>query len=211
MSAPAIDAAGDVLLAVDVQNDFCPGGRLPVPGGDEVVGPINRLIRRFDHVLLTQDWHPPGHASFASSHPGAKPYDRIDMPYGAQTLWPDHCVQGTPGAEFHPGLATTKAELILRKGFHPAIDSYSAFVENDRRTPTGLAAYLRERGFRRVFLAGLAFDFCVLWSAEDARRLGFETIVIEDACRALDLDGSRNAALKRLRAAGAELTTLPPP
>jgi nicotinamidase/pyrazinamidase len=210
VSAPTIDPEGDVLIAVDVQNDFCPGGRLAVPRGDEVIGPINRLIERFDHVVLTQDWHPLGHASFASSHRGADPYDQIDTPYGAQTLWPDHCVQGTPGAEFHPALATTKAELILRKGFHPAIDSYSAFVENDRRTATGLAAYLRERGFRRVFLAGLAFDFCVLWSAEDARRLGFEAIVVENASRALDLDGSRNAALERLRAAGAELTTSPP-
>ena len=209
MSAPMIDAEGDVLLAVDVQNDFCPGGRLAVPRGDEVVGPINRLIQRFDHVVLTQDWHPPGHASFASSHPGANPYDQIDMPYGSQTLWPDHCVQGTQGAEFHPALVATKAELILRKGFHPAIDSYSAFVENDRRTSTGLAAYLRERGFRRVFLAGLAFDFCVLWSAEDARRLGFEAIVFEHASRALDLNGSRIAALERLRAVGAELTSLP--
>ncbi len=210
MNASTIVTGSDVLLAVDVQNDFCPGGRLPVPRGDEVVGPVNRLIQRFDHVVLTQDWHPPGHASFASSHPGANPYDQIDMPYGSQTLWPDHCVQGTAGAEFHPALATTKAELILRKGFHPAIDSYSAFVENDRRTSTGLAAYLRERGFRRVFLAGLAFDFCVLWSAEDARRLGFEVIVVENASKALNLDGSRNAALERLRTAGAELTTFSP-
>jgi nicotinamidase/pyrazinamidase len=199
----------DVLLAVDVQNDFCPGGRLPVPKGDEVVGPINGLIERFDHVILTQDWHPPGHASFASSHPGAQPYDLFEMAYGPQTLWPDHCVQSTPGAAFHPALVATKAELILRKGFHLGIDSYSAFDENDRRTATGLAGYLRERGFRRVFLAGLAFDFCVLWSAEDARRLGFETVVVDNACRALDIEGSKAAAYDRLRAAGAELTTWP--
>ena len=197
----------DVLVAVDMQNDFCPGGALAVPGGDEVVVAVNRLIERFSHVVLTQDWHPPDQSSFASQHPGAKPYDVIDLPYGPQTLWPDHCVQGSPGAEFRADLAATKAELVVRKGYHPAIDSYSAFFENDRRTPTGLGGYLRERGFARVFLAGLAFDFCVRWSAEDARRLGFEAVVLEDACRALDLDGSKAATLQALRAFGAQLVS----
>lgn len=195
----------DVLLAVDVQNDFCPGGRLAIPGGDETAPLINRLASRFRHVVLTQDWHPPGHASFASSHPGRQPYETIAMPYGEQVLWPDHCVQGTAGADFHPALHVPHAELILRKGYHPGIDSYSAFFENDRTTPTGLAGYLRERGLSRVFLAGLAFDFCVLWSAEDARRLGFAVVVIEDACRSLDIAGSAAAAWQRMEAAGAVL------
>jgi nicotinamidase/pyrazinamidase len=198
-------ADADVLVAVDIQNDFCPGGALAVPGGDEVVAATNRLIERFGHVVLTQDWHPPGHSSFASSYPGAKPYDVVQMPYGLQTLWPDHCVQGSPGAGFRRDLVASKAELIVRKGYHRAIDSYSAFFENDRRTATGLGGYLRERGFARVFLAGLAFDFCVRWSAEDARRLGFEVVVIEDACRALDLDGSKAATFEVLRASGVEL------
>jgi nicotinamidase/pyrazinamidase len=193
----------DVLVVVDMQNDFCPGGRLPVRGGDEIVPLVNALIERAPHVVLTQDWHPPGHASFASAHPGAAPYDQFDAVYGPQTLWPDHCVQGTDGAAFHPALVATKAELIVRKGFHHRIDSYSAFFENDRATPTGLGGYLRERGFRRVFLAGLAFDYCVAWSAEDARRLGFETVVIEDACRAIDVDRSRAEAVERLDRAGA--------
>jgi nicotinamidase/pyrazinamidase len=195
----------DVLLAVDVQNDFCPGGRLAVPGGHEVAPLISNLAGRFRHVVLTQDWHPAGHASFASSHPGRRPQETIQAPYGPQLLWPDHCVQGTLGADFHPDLRVRHAELILRKGFHPQIDSYSAFVENDRATRTGLGGYLRERGFRRVFLAGLAFDFCVLWSAEDARRLDFSVVVIEDACRSLDLGGSEAAARDRMRAAGVEL------
>ena len=193
------------LIAVDIQNDFCPGGRLAVPCGDEVVEPINRLIERFAHVVLTQDWHPDGHRSFASSHPGRAPFETVAMPYGAQILWPDHCVQGTPGADFHPSLWANRAELVLRKGYRRAIDSYSAFFENDRTTPTGLAGYLRDRGFRRVVLAGLAFDFCVLWSAEDARRLGFEAVVVEDACRALDVAGSAAEARRRLAEAGAEL------
>ena len=192
----------DALLVVDVQIDFCPGGRLAVPGGDEVVAPTNRLIANFDHVLLTQDWHPPGHLSFASSHPGARPYEILQAAYGPQTLWPDHCVQGTRGAEFHPELAAQKAELVLRKGFRREIDSYSALFENDRTTPTGLGGYLRERGFRRLYLAGLALDFCVLWSAEDARREGFEIVVVEDACRALDVAGSAADALRRLDHAG---------
>jgi len=180
----------DVLIVIDVQNDFCPGGALPVPGGDEVIEPIQRVARRFEHLVLTQDWHPPNHASFASAHPGKKPFDSIGLSYGAQTLWPDHCVQGTLGAEFHPALALPQAESILRKGFRREIDSYSAFFENDRATPTGLAGYLRERGLRRVFLAGLAYDYCVGFSALDARRLGLEAFVFRDACRAIDLNGS---------------------
>jgi nicotinamidase/pyrazinamidase len=180
----------DVLLVIDVQNDFCPGGSLPVPNGHEVVPRINRLAAGFAHVILTQDWHPAGHQSFASSHPGRKPFDSIEVAYGAQVLWPDHCVQGTPGAEFHRALRIPHAELVLRKGYHRAIDSYSAFHENDRTTPTGLAGYLRERGLTRVFLAGLAFDFCVRYSAENAQREGFRVVVIEDACRGIDLAGS---------------------
>ncbi|MDX9997113.1 MAG: bifunctional nicotinamidase/pyrazinamidase [Phenylobacterium sp.] len=200
-----IDPHADILIAVDVQIDFCPGGALAVPRGDEVVPVINRLAERFDHVVLTQDWHPPGHSSFASSHPGRAPYETIELSYGRQTLWPDHCVQGAPGADFHPELAATKAELVLRKGFHKAIDSYSAFFENDRNTATGLAGYLRERGFTRIFLAGLAFDYCVLWSAEDAWRLGFQTVVIDDACRALDIHGSEAEARRRLAQASIEV------
>jgi nicotinamidase/pyrazinamidase len=180
----------DVLLVVDVQNDFCPGGGLAVPRGDEVVPLINDLGRKFAHVVLTQDWHPRGHLSFASSHPGTKPYQTIEVAYGAQVLWPDHCVQGTKGAAFRDDLHVDRAELVLRKGYHREIDSYSAFYENDRTTHTGLGGYLRERGLERVFLAGLAFDFCVRYSAEDAHREGFEAIVIEDACRGIDVDGS---------------------
>jgi nicotinamidase/pyrazinamidase len=180
----------DVLLVVDVQNDFCPGGGLAVPGGHEVVPVVNALARRFAHVVLTQDWHPAGHQSFASSHAGRKPYDTIEVAYGPQILWPDHCVQGTPGAEFRNDLAIPHAALVIRKGFRSHIDSYSAFYENDRRTPTGLASYLRERGFTRIFIAGLAFDFCVRYSAEDASRHGFDVVVIEDACRGIDVAGS---------------------
>jgi nicotinamidase/pyrazinamidase len=180
----------DVLLVVDVQNDFCPGGRLAVPGGHEVVPGINRAARRFKHVVLTQDWHPSGHQSFASSHPGKQPFESIEVAYGPQILWPDHCVQGTPGAQFHDDLRIPHAALVLRKGFRPTIDSYSAFYENDRKTPTGLAGYLRERGMTRVFLAGLALDFCVRYSAEDARREGFAVVVIDEACRGIDVDGS---------------------
>jgi len=200
MSAVSIHRQRDVLLAVDIQNDFCPGGRLAVPRGDEVVAPINRLMTLFSHVVLTQDWHPAEHRSFASAHPGRAAYDTIDLSYGPQILWPDHCLQGAFGADFHPRLDQAPASMILRKGADPGIDSYSAFLENDRITPTGLAGYLRERGCTRVILAGLAFDFCVLWSAEDARRLGFEALVIEDACRALDVQGSRAGARARLRA-----------
>jgi nicotinamidase/pyrazinamidase len=191
-----------VLLVVDVQNDFCPGGNLAVPRGDEIVGPINRLARQFAHVVLTQDWHPPGHMSFASSHPGKHPYETIAASYGRQVLWPDHCVQGTRGAEFHKDLRIPHAELIVRKGFHREIDSYSTFYENDRKTPTGLAGYLKERGLEKVFIAGLAFDFCVRYSAEDARREGFAVTVIEDACRGIDVEGSMDAARESLAQLG---------
>jgi len=192
-----------MLLIVDVQNDFCPSGALAVPGGDEVVPLVNRIAQAFAHVALTQDWHPPGHASFASSHPGRKPNDVIMAAYGEQVLWPDHCVQGTWGAAFHPDLDVAPAELILRKGSRRGIDSYSAFFENDRQTPTGLGGYLRERGFGRIVMAGLAFDFCVRWSAEHARRLGFEVVVLEDACRSIDIAGSAAAARSALAAVGA--------
>jgi nicotinamidase/pyrazinamidase len=195
----------DVLLVVDVQNDFCPGGALAVPGGDAIVPAINRLGDRFAHAVLTQDWHPPGHSSFASAHPGHAPFATVEMRYGTQILWPDHCVQGSPGAAFHQGLDLPHAELVLRKGFHPAIDSYSAFQENDRKTPTGLAAYLRERGFERVTLCGLATDFCVLYSALDARAAGFATRVVLDACRGLDVDGSLARAIDEMRQAEIEL------
>ena len=192
----------DLLLIIDVQNDFCAGGALAVADGDAVVPVINRLAEHFDHVVLTQDWHPPGHSSFATSHPGSAAFDTISVSHGQQTLWPNHCVQGTPGAAFHPQLATERAELVIRKGFRLAIDSYSAFYENDRRTPTGLAGYLRERGLRRIFLAGLATDFCVHYSAVDARRLGFDTVLLETGCRAIDLAGSLDAAWAGMAAAG---------
>lgn len=191
-----------VLLVVDMQNDFCPGGALGVPGGDELPAIISKLSRRFAHVILTQDWHPEDHLSFASSHPGAKPFATVDLPYGPQILWPDHCVQNEPGAAFHPELKVDHCELIIRKGFHRDIDSYSAFFENDRSTPTGLAGYLRERGLNRLFLTGLATDFCVAYSALDARRLGFEVTVIESACRGIDLDGSLEAAWLQMEEAG---------
>ena len=177
----------DVLVIVDVQNDFCPGGALAVPHGDEIVPAVNRLAARFAHVVLTQDWHPVGHASFASSHPGHTPFETIAAAYGEQTLWPDHCVQGSPGAAFHPGLDTAHAELVLRKGFRAGIDSYSAFRENDRKTATGLAAYLRERGLERVTLCGLATDYCVFYSALDSRAAGFPTTIMLEACRGIDL------------------------
>jgi len=192
----------DVLLVVDIQNDFCPGGALAVPRGDEVVPLVNRLAARFAHVVITQDWHPARHLSFASSHPGRKPYETIEVAYGPQILWPDHCVQGTTGAQLRDDLHIPHAELVLRKGYHRGIDSYSAFYENDRATHTGLAGYLRERGLRRVLLAGLAFDFCVRFSAEDARREGFEVTVIETACRGIDIDGSVLATRQALAALG---------
>ena len=194
----------DALLVVDVQIDFCPGGALPVPDGDAVIPVILSLAGQFGHLLLTQDWHPPGHCSFASSHPGRQPFD-LD-PVSGERLWPDHCVQGTRGAELHPALHLPQAELILRKGFRQEIDSYSAFFENDRTTPTGLAAYARERGFQRFFFAGLAFDFCVGFSALDARRCGFEAVVIRDACRGIDADGSMAAMESDLLRAGVTLT-----
>ena len=196
----------DAFLVIDVQYDFLPGGALAVPEGDAVIAPINALVKRFHragaHVLLTQDWHPPGHSSFASSHGGAEPFTQTEMPYGPQTLWPDHCVQGTRGAEITRNLEIACAELVIRKGFNRAIDSYSAFREADRETLTGLAGYLRERGLRRVFCAGLALDFCVFWSARDAVEAGFETVLVTDACRAIDMDGSREAALTAMREAG---------
>lgn len=179
-----------VLIVVDVQNDFCPGGALAVPRGNEVIDIVNSLAARFRNVVLTQDWHPRGHFSFASSHPGKRPFETVTASYGPQVLWPDHCVQGTPGAAFHKALDIPHAGLIIRKGIHRTIDSYSTFYENDRKTPTGLIGYLRERGLSRIFLAGLAFDFCVRYSAEDARREGFDAFVIEDACRSIDIDGS---------------------
>jgi len=193
---------GDVLVVVDIQNDFCPGGSLSVPHGDEVVPLINRLATRYEHVALTQDWHAPDHLSFASAHPGKQPYDTIMLPYGAQILWPDHCVRATRGAEFHKNLQIPQAGLVLRKGLHRKIDSYSTFYENDRKTPTGLIGYLRERGFGRVFLAGLALDFCVRYSAEDASRERFEVVVVEDACRGIDVDGSMAATRESFRTLG---------
>jgi nicotinamidase/pyrazinamidase len=194
--------ARDVLLVVDVQNDFCPGGNLAVPRGDEVVPLINGLADKFAHVVLTQDWHPRGHLSFASAHPGRKPFETIELAYGPQVLWPDHCVQDSTGAAFSDDLKIPQAELVLRKGYHREIDSYSAFYENDRKTHTGLGGYLRERGLKRVFLAGLAYDFCVRYSAEDAHREGFAAVVIEDACRGIDVDGSVAATRAQLKALG---------
>jgi nicotinamidase/pyrazinamidase len=202
MSGNIMISDQDALLVVDVQNDFCPDGRLAVPRGDEVVPVINRLATRFKHVVLTQDWHPPGHLSFASTHPGRKPYETIEVSYGPQILWPDHCVQATPGADVHKDLQIAHAQLVLRKGYHRDIDSYSAFYENDRKTQTGIAGYLRERGLTRVFLAGLAFDFCVRYSSEDAKREGFEVVVIEDACRGIDVGGSMAATRAALAALG---------
>ncbi|MGE0502615.1 MAG: bifunctional nicotinamidase/pyrazinamidase [Rhizobiaceae bacterium] len=193
------------LVVIDVQNDFCPGGALAVAGGDEIVPVINAISPSFDHMVLTQDWHPPHHSSFASSHAGRAQFDSIDMPYGPQTLWPDHCIQGSAGAAFHPNLNRTHAQLILRKGFRTAIDSYSAFFENDRTTPTGLAGYLGERGIGAITLVGLATDYCVAYSALDAARLGFETTVRLDACRAIDLGGSLETMLTAMRGAGVSL------
>jgi len=190
------------LIVIDLQADFCPGGALAVSGGDAIVGQVNALMAGAETVVLTQDWHPAGHASFASSHPGRAPFETVAMPYGPQVLWPDHCVQGTGGAAFHPALDTTRAAAIIRKGMSPGIDSYSAFFENDRTTPTGLAGWLRERGIGRLAFAGLATDYCVAWSALDAARLGFSAEVILPACRAIDLGGSLAVALGALKAAG---------
>jgi nicotinamidase/pyrazinamidase len=200
-----IDQRRDLLLIVDVQNDFCPGGALAVPEGDAVVGLVNELSRCFANIAATQDWHPEGHQSFASSHPGTAPFETIEAAYGTQVLWPDHCVQSTTGAAFHDELDLTRCQLVVRKGFHSGIDSYSALFENDRTTPTGLTGYLRERGIERLFLVGLATDFCVAYSALDARRQGFAAVVIEDATRAIDLEGSLAAARQEMAAAGVVL------
>jgi len=197
--------ARSALVVIDVQNDFCPGGALAVTGGDEIVPLVNRLIGDHQHVVLTQDWHPAGHSSFASTHPGKAPFETIEMPYGPQTLWPDHCIQGTGGAAFHPGLEWSKAELVIRKGFRKGIDSYSAFFENDHKTPTGLGGYLRERGISTLTLAGLATDYCVAYSALDAARLGFKVSVRMDSCRAIDLGGSLATMTERMKDAGVTL------
>ncbi len=197
--------SGKALIVIDIQNDFCPGGALAVAGGDAIVPLVNRLIAEHEHVILTQDWHPAGHSSFASTHPGKQAFETFDMRYGSQTLWPDHCVQATQGADFHPGLDWTRAELVIRKGFRKAIDSYSAFFENDHATPTGLAGYLRERGISDLTLAGLATDFCVAYSAIDAVRAGFSATVRMDACRAIDLGGSLAAMTEKMKAEGVVL------
>jgi len=208
MSMIKIDRTRDVLLLIDIQPTFMPGGELPVADGDAVVPVANRLMAAlFDHAVATQDWHPPGHRSFASAHPGRAPFETIALDYGPQTLWPDHALQGSPGAALHPELDLGRVELVIRKGFRPAIDSYSAFFENDRKTPTGLSGALRERGFERVFLVGLAMDFCVAYSAEDAAGLGFAVFVIEDGCRAIAMPDpaggtSLDAAKARLAARG---------
>jgi len=205
MTAPFDPGEGDVLLVIDVQNDFCPGGVLEVREGDRVVPLVNRLARGFRDVVLTQDWHPAGHLSFASQHPGKAPFETTTLAYGEQTLWPDHCVQETPGAAFHQDLDIPHAELVVRKGFRREIDSYSAFFENDGTTPTGLIGYLRERGLRRVVCAGLALDFCVRFSAEDAKRNDFEAVIVGDACRAVDLPGTVEAATASFKALGIQV------
>ena len=194
--------SGKALVVIDMQHDFCPGGALAVAGGDEIIPAINRLISDHDHVILTQDWHPAGHSSFAASHAGKVPFETIEMLYGLQTLWPDHCVQGTRGAEFHAALEWTRAELVIRKGFRKDIDSYSAFFENDHKTPTGLGGYLTERGISEIFLCGLATDFCVAFSAIDAARHGLSTTVILEACRGIDLGGSMAAMTEKMKAEG---------
>lgn len=209
-----VDPASDILGLVDIQPTFMPGGELAVADGDAVVPVVNRLLPRFSHAVATQDWHPPGHTSFASAHPGRKPYDMIDMPYGSQILWPDHALQGSSNAALHPALNLRPVRVIIRKGYDPAIDSYSAFFENDHRTPTGLDGWLRQRGFRRIFFAGIATDFCVAWSAEDAVRLGYDVVVIEDACRGIGIPTTRGRttlddARERLTALGARFITSP--
>ena len=195
----------NALIVIDVQNDFCPGGALAVPEGDQIVSGINALMPEFDAVILTQDWHPAGHSSFASSHAGKGPYETVEMPYGTQVLWPDHCVQGSGGAEFHKDLNTTRADMIIRKGYNPAIDSYSAFFENDQTTPTGLEGYLKTRGISNLTMVGLATDFCVNFSALDAAKLGLKVSVRMDLCRAIDLDGSLAAATTAMKDAGVTL------
>jgi len=194
--------ADEALIVIDVQNDFCPGGALAVAGGDQIIPRINALMDEFQTVVFTQDWHPANHASFAANHPGAAPFSLTEMPYGPQVLWPVHCVQGTAGAAFHPALRTDPAQLVIRKGFRPGIDSYSAFFENDRQTATGLEGYLRSRGIARLVMVGLATDYCVAFSAVDAARLGFGVTLLEGACRAIDLDGSLATARSQTRAAG---------
>lgn len=195
----------DALIVIDVQNDFCPGGALAVSRGDEIVTGINALINDFSTVILTQDWHPAGHSSFASSHTGKAPFEMTQMPYGPQVLWPDHCVQGTAGADFHPDLNSNRADMIVRKGFRAAIDSYSAFFENDHETPTGLHGYLQERGISNLTMVGLATDFCVNFSAMDAAKLGYDVLVREGLCRAIDMDGSLEAAMAGMRDAGVRI------
>lgn len=202
-----MNLSNSVLLIIDVQNDFCPGGALAVPHGDEVVTTINSISKNADSTILTQDWHPAGHLSFASSHSGKAPFDTITADYGEQVLWPDHCVSGSSGAEFHDQLDTTTAELVLRKGFRPTVDSYSAFNENDKKTSTGLAGYLHSREFKHVFMTGLATDYCVAWSALDARQLGFEVTLLTDACRAIDLNGSLSTAMASMQDAGVVFKT----
>ncbi|HGG63638.1 MAG TPA: bifunctional nicotinamidase/pyrazinamidase [Rhodobacteraceae bacterium] len=195
----------NALIVIDVQNDFCPGGALAVAEGDQIIQQINAMMGDFDATILTQDWHPQGHSSFASSHAGKAPFDMIDMPYGSQVLWPDHCVQGTGGADFHADLNTDAADMIIRKGYNPGIDSYSAFFENDHKTPTGLEGYLRTRGITTLTMVGLATDFCVHFSAVDAAKLGFDVTVLEGACRAIDMDGSLAAARAAMQDAGVKL------
>ena len=202
-----INAETDVFIVVDMQNDFLPGGSLAVPKGDEVIKPINELADRFKHVVMTQDWHPAGHISFASEHKGKKPFELIDLPYGKQVLWPDHCIWESKGAEFSELMDIPHNELVIRKGYDPKIDSYSGFKEADRKTRTGLEGYLKERGFKRAFVAGLATDFCVGWTALDAKTAGFETIVIEDACRGIDAAGSLDRAWKSMADAGVARTS----
>ena len=207
MTAPNQATDKDVLVVVDVQNDFCDGGALAVPEGQHIVPVINRMVGRFAAVVAAQDWHPPGHRSFASAHAGTNPFETTTLEYGEQTLWPDHCVQGTPGAEFHPDLETGRFDLVIRKGFRPEIDSYSAFYENDRTTPTGLEGYLRTRGLDRAFFCGLAGDVCVFFSAIDAADAGLESYYVEDACRDIDLDGSTAAARQAMQEKGVTIVT----
>ena len=198
-------APNEALIVIDIQNDFCPGGALAVEGGDEIVTGVNALMSEFGAVILTQDWHPVDHSSFASQHAGLDPFGLTEMPYGPQVLWPDHCLQGSKGAAFHAGLNTDRADLVIRKGFRPAIDSYSAFFENDHATPTGLEGYLRTRGLTKLTMVGLATDFCVNYSAVDAAKLGFEVTVVQDLCRAIDLDGSLAAARSAMQSSGVML------
>ena len=205
MAEPLKPRDSDAFLVIDVQNDFCPGGALAVPEGEAVVPVINDLAKGFKNLVMTQDWHPPGHSSFASSHPGMVPFETTTLDYGEQTLWPDHCVQGSTGAEFRADLDLANSRMIIRKGDRRDIDSYSAFYENDHKTTTGLGGYLRAHGVRRVFLAGLATDFCVFYTAIDARKDGFEAVMIEDACRAIDLEGSLEAARRAMAEAGVQV------